>query len=386
MTENLSQLINKCSYVDSPRVNNDVEEAILNYRSLKFRQGAEADNPGTAIIVLSGTIPVSIQGSTYYFPIEVTLPSLYPIVKPDVVLKPTSTMVIDPSHPNVDQDGVVTTPYLESWVPEDHTVLFALLDMIELFSRKSPLHSRPTATTATSTTSTTSTINSPTYVGFRPPSTSTAYTPYGSAAAASSPYPYPYSGAQQQQQPYPPQQQQQPYPQPSQQQRSAEEERRALVEGRRRVKEELEVRAQTILADTAELEARLREAGEEARKGEAERARAEAELEKAKADVAAAEREGAELAAWVEEHEKSAADVTPAMVDALTRAEDALERQLVEAAAADGAISDLLYALDKALRDGALEFDVYLRLVRKYAAEQYNAKALAEKIKRALYY
>ena len=422
MAENLGQLLNRCSYVDAPRVNNDVEEAILNYGALKFRQGTETGNPGVVIIILTGTVPVSIQGATYHFPIEVTLPSLYPIVKPDIVLKPTSAMTIDPRHPHVDQSGTVTTPYLDAWVPEDHTILFALMDMIELFSRQSPLHSRAPAATATTTTTTTTTTTSssstfsPSYIGFRSSPTSspmatqrspypgatsttttttttsypyggnpnTPYSPYGSGngVAGTSAYPpssSPY-GRPPAQSPY-----QSPYQQQNQQQAPGED-RQALVEGRRRVKEELEVRAQSIFSDTAELEARLREIEEETKRGEAGKARAEAGLEKARADVAAAEKEGAELAAWVEEHERSLEDLTPARVDELTQAEDALERQLADVTAVDGAISDLLYALDKALREGAVEFDVYLRLVRKYAAEQYNARALAEKIKRALYY
>lgn len=462
MADNLGQLLSRCQYVDSPRVHNDIEEAILNTNGLRTKQGTEPGNPGVTIVILTGTIPVPIQGVTYHFPVEIILPSLYPIVKPDIILKPTESMSIDPSHPNVDNNGNVTTAYLESWVPEDHTVLFALIDMINIFGKKSPLHSRMAHPLASPAPSSSTPSSSPSYVGFGRPSSggnssnNSPYPQYGGGGGSSSnnnksnsPYPqygvgnnksnspYPqYGGGSSSNKnnspypqygggsssgnspygsPYPPPRTTSsptygsPYPPPrsssptsvyssyggggggrpsyeEERKRREEEDKRAkLAEGRRRVKEELVVRAQSILSDTSDLEGKLREAEAEARRGEATQERLEQDVVRIQGHIAEAEKRGRELEEEVRRAEEEAESITPEKVDALTDAKDALEKQLIRVTATDSAIDDLLYALDVALKDGVIEFDQYIKFVRRYAAEQYNAKALAAKIRRELY-
>jgi ESCRT-I complex subunit TSG101 len=60
---------------------------------------------------------------------------------------------------------------------------------------------------------------------------------------------------------------------------------------------------------------------------------------------------------------------------------DALSKQMVECAAADLAIEDVVYSLDKAAQDGVMPFDQYLRTVRLLSREQFFHRATAAKVR-----
>jgi ESCRT-I complex subunit TSG101 len=62
---------------------------------------------------------------------------------------------------------------------------------------------------------------------------------------------------------------------------------------------------------------------------------------------------------------------------------DALSKQMVECAAADLAIEDVVYSLDKAAQDGVMPFDQYLRTVRLLSREQFFHRATAAKVRAA---
>ena len=148
--------------------------------------------------------------------------------------------------------------------------------------------------------------------------------------------------------------------------------------------EELTIRAQSIFYETTRLEEELRSVEEEGARGVVDKARVEKEATEMQASIDAAKAEGGKTSAWIEANRASAEVLTQEKVDALTNSEDALERQHTAVMAADTALSDLIYALDKALKDGKVDLDTYLKLVRKYAAEQYNVRALAAKVEQAL--
>lgn len=92
------------------------------------------------------------------------------------------------------------------------------------------------------------------------------------------------------------------------------------------------------------------------------------------------------LESWLRENEAKIAkglggDVID--VDDAFECTDALSKQMLECSAADLAIEDVVYSLDKAVQEGAIPFDQYLRSVRQLSREQFFYRATAAKVRAA---
>lgn len=87
------------------------------------------------------------------------------------------------------------------------------------------------------------------------------------------------------------------------------------------------------------------------------------------------------MEAWVMENTKGAAGDTEA--DEAIETADVLSKQMLECTAADLALEDTIYALDKAIQEGSVPFDGYLRSVRALAREQFFQRVLSTKVNKA---
>lgn len=70
-------------------------------------------------------------------------------------------------------------------------------------------------------------------------------------------------------------------------------------------------------------------------------------------------------------------------VDEVFEPADVLSRQMVDCTSADLAVEDTVYSLDKAVQEGAISFEMYLKSVRALSREQFFHRALAAKVRAA---
>lgn len=89
------------------------------------------------------------------------------------------------------------------------------------------------------------------------------------------------------------------------------------------------------------------------------------------------------LEGWLRQNEGKAKGGVDGGVDVDDAFEcvDVLSKQMLECTASDLAIEDVVYSLDKAVQDGAIPFDQYLRTVRLLSREQFFHRATAAKVR-----
>jgi len=104
-------------------------------------------------------------------------------------------------------------------------------------------------------------------------------------------------------------------------------------------------------------------------------------LEKQVGDLAAKEKERTAELETAREEQKNP---RPFDVDKETEQKDLHRRQLLECVALDMAIEDMFIELDKALAAQAITLDEFIKVVRFYAEEQFNQRALTEKIREVI--
>lgn len=74
-------------------------------------------------------------------------------------------------------------------------------------------------------------------------------------------------------------------------------------------------------------------------------------------------------------------DFSSVDVDKAFELSDTLSKQMMDCTASDLAVEDTIYALDKAVQEGAVPFDQYLRNVRLLSREQFFHRATASKVR-----
>jgi len=101
-------------------------------------------------------------------------------------------------------------------------------------------------------------------------------------------------------------------------------------------------------------------------------------LEKQMRDLEEKERE---KTAELDRAREEAKTPRPYDVDKETEQKDLHRRQLLECVALDMAIEDMFIELDKAFASQAITLDEFIKVIRFFAEEQFNQRALTEKIR-----
>lgn len=325
------------------------------YPSLHPKSSAFTHNDGRTVNLLQaeGTIPILYNTSLYNIPASIWLLEPYPRLPPSVFLTPTSNMVVKPNHPFVDRDGSVHAPYLRSWVYPSSNLLDLVRSLSHLFGQDPPLYTRHQHPNPN-------------------PNPSPTLSPSPSSSRIYSPSPSP----------------SQYQPRPAQQQRPTEDP--AEVYRRNAINKVLDQvhgdMAAMRKAREAEMEgmfgtqAALRQRAEEIARGVREMTEEKEALEQQlqvvlmNSDV---------LEGWVRENEGKRRRDSDVDVDEVFEPVDVLSRQMVDCMAADLAVEDTVYSLDKAVQDGAIPFEMYLKSVRALSREQFFHRALAAKVRAA---
>ncbi|XP_031267586.1 protein ELC-like [Pistacia vera] len=340
---------------------------ISTYPSLDPKTATFTHNDGRSVNLLQaeGTIPMPFQGVTYNIPVIIWLMESYPRNPPCVYVNPTRDMVIKRPHPNVNPSGLVSVPYLQNWVYPSSNLVDLVRELSAYFSREPPLYSqrRPA-------------VSNP---NPNPSSNSNPIASNYGSSAGTRPHPAPAR-------PYPPS----PYGSRVQHPPPPQTDDPTEVYKRNAVNKLVEMAHGDIVG--------MRKAREAEMEGlfstQAFLRRREGEIDKGLKELQD-EKEGLEqqlqmvlmntdiLEAWVRENQNKTKDFKDLDVDNAFQCLDVLSKQMLDCTAADLAIEDVVYSLDKALQEGSVPFDIYLRNVRLLSREQFFHRATAAKVRSA---
>ncbi|GMI80480.1 Vacuolar protein sorting 23A [Hibiscus trionum] len=328
------------------------------YPSLQPKTATFTHNDGRSVNLLQadGTIPMPFQGVTYNIPVIIWLIESYPRYPPVVYVNPTRDMIIKRPHPHVSPSGLVSIPYLQNWIYPSSNLVDLIANLSSAFSLDPPLYSQRRSNPNPNP-------NPPGY-GHQ------QQHPPQRVAAAASVYP-PYGRVQ------PP-----------------HTEEAAVVYKRNAVNKLVEMVHGDIIKMGKEREAEmegsfsaqavLRRREEEINKGLKEMQDEKEALEQ-KLQVVLMSTDVLDV--WVRNNQGKTKNLEKVIdnvdVDEAFHCADALSEQMLDCTAADLAIEDTVYALDKAVQEGAVAFDQYLRNVRLLSREQFFHRATAAKVRAA---
>jgi ESCRT-I complex subunit TSG101 len=344
---------------------------ITAFPSLEPKTATFTHNDGRTVNLLQadGTIPMTYQSVTYNIPVVIWLMESYPRHPPCVYVNPTRDMIIKRPHPHVNPSGLVSVPYLHNWIYPSANLLDLVLSLSVIFGRDPPLYSqrRP------------SNNNNPNVNPLHNHHPSQNINQSSNfAAVSSSGYPHPARNNNS----YPPS----PYsPSPV---RPTHTEDPTEVFKRNAINKLVEMvhNDVTNLRKTREAEMEglfslqgvLKQREEVLNKGVKEM---QEEMEGLEQQLQMVLMNTDVLEGWLRENQGKKMSLENAE-DAF-ECVDVLSKQMLECTAADLAIEDTLYALDKGVQVGAVPFDQYMRSVRVLSREQFFHRATAAKVRAA---
>ncbi|XP_076936185.1 protein ELC-like isoform X2 [Bidens hawaiensis] len=330
------------------------------YPSLHPQTNTFTHNDGRTLNLLQsdGTVPILFQNVTYNIPVVIWLMESYPRHPPLVFVNPTRDMVIKRNHPFVNPSGLVSIPYLQNWVYPSSNLVDLCRNLSHYFGLDPPLYSqrRPNPNPNPSYSSSVIPPNSTTAVRPAIPPRTYPPSPYGSGRISS--------------------------PSPATEDPSEVYKRNAinkLVESVHNDASELRKKREVEMDGMFTAQAVLRQRDEVLSQGvhemqyEKEGLEQQLQMVLMNTDV---------LEAWVRENEgKLGGGLGDVSADEAFETSDSLSKQMLETTSADLAIEDAVYALDKAVQEGAIPFDLYLRNVRLLSREQFFHRATSAKVR-----
>ncbi|XP_050372916.1 protein ELC-like [Argentina anserina] len=340
------------------------------YPSLEPKTATYTHNNGHTVNLLQidGTVPMPFQGVTYNIPVVIWLMDTYPRDAPCVYLNPTRDMIIKRPHPYVNPSGLVTVPYLQNWIFPGSNLLDLARNLSDCFAQDPPLYSsqrprpNPTPTPTPNPNpnpSLSPSLSNSSYSYTRPvipPTRPYPPSPYGSGGGGVGSF-------------------------------SRVTEDPTEVYKRNAINKIVEMvhgdMAGLRKAREAEMDGlfnaqvALRQRSEQLGRGlkemldEKEGLEQQLQMVLMNSDV---------LEGWLRENEGKGKGGGGEVDDAF-ECVDGLSKQMLESTAADLAIEDVVYSLDKAVQDGAVPFDQYLRTVRLLSREQFFHRATSAKVR-----
>lgn len=328
------------------------------YPNLQPKTAVYTHNDGRAVSLLQadGTVPMTFQGATYNIPVIIWLMESYPHQAPLVFVNPTRDMMIKRHHPFVSPNGVVSIPYVNSWVFPSSNLVELARYLSHVFARDPPLYSRrkspnlnPNPSLNSNYGSMNSSLGSDVARPAIPPRVYSPTPPYGSGRLTDNPVEVFKKNAI-----------------------------NKLVESFNGDIREMRKAREGGLEGLFNAQAKLRNHDEELRSGlkemqdEKEALEQQLQMVLMNTDI---------LEGWLRENESKLGsnNLNRVNVDEAFLPCDALSKQILDSTASDMAVEDTLYALDKAVQEGAVPFDQYLRNVRLLSRNQFFDRAIASK-------
>ncbi|GAB2222586.1 hypothetical protein Droror1_Dr00016705 [Drosera rotundifolia] len=353
------------------------------YPSLIPKTALFTHNDGRSVNLLQadGTLPTPFNGVVYNIPVVIWLLDSYPRNPPAVYLNPTRDMLVKRGHRDVDSSsGMVRVPYLSKWVYPASNLVDLARNLIIGFSRDPPLYSHrrsnsspnpnpnPNPTNAVGGVNSYRVSNGVSGEGSGQMGSGNLGRPLGSLGG----YPAsPYTGGgragvvQRTDDPN------------EVFKRNAINKLMEMVHGdlvvmRKSREDEMDgiFNAQGALR---EREGVIRK-GVEEMMDEKEGLEQQLQVVLMNCDV---------VESWLRENGAKMASTDGDDVDGVFEPCDALSKQMLECTASDLAIEDVIYSLDKAVLEGTVPFDQYLRNVRLLSREQFIHRATSAKVRAA---
>lgn len=352
---------------------------ITTFPSLEPKTATFTHNDGRTVNLLQadGTIPMTYQSVTYNIPVVIWLMESYPRHPPCVYVNPTRDMIIKRPHPHVNPSGLVSVPYLHNWIYPSSNLVDLVLSLSLIFGRDPPLYSqrRPNPNPNPNPNSISNLHHSHRHnhnpnQNLNPSSNFAASNPSGYTHPPRSYPPSPYS----------------PSPPPS---RPSHTEDPTEVFRRNAINKLVEMVHNDVasLRKTTEVETEglfgvqgvLKQREEGLNKGVKEM---QEEMEGLEQQLQMVLMNTDVLEGWLKDNQGKKLGSLENVEDAF-ECVDVLSKQMLDCTAADLAIEDTLYALDKGVQVGAVPFDQYLRSVRVLSREQFFHRAIAAKVRAA---